>query len=97
MHIKGKGNSMTSPVKSVLFAKWQVFKQITRMDKPIGIYLLLWPTYWALWVAADGLPNLHLLLVFSLGVFIMRSAGCVINDYAIAMLMVKSNAPLNVH
>lgn len=82
MHIKSKGNSMTSPVKSVLFAKWQVFKQITRMDKPIGIYLLLWPTYWALWVAADGLPNLHLLLVFSLGVFIMRSAGCVINDYA---------------
>jgi len=57
-------------------------KLITRMDKPIGTYLLLWPTYWALWVAADGFPNLHLLLVFTLGVFMMRSAGCVINDFA---------------
>jgi 4-hydroxybenzoate polyprenyltransferase len=62
--------------------KWQAIKQITRMDKPIGTYLLLWPTFWALWIAADGFPNLHLLFVFSLGVFIMRSAGCVINDFA---------------
>jgi len=62
--------------------KWQAVKQITRMDKPIGTYLLLWPTYWALWIAADGFPNYYLLLVFSLGVFVMRSAGCVINDYA---------------
>ncbi|MCO4798423.1 MAG: 4-hydroxybenzoate octaprenyltransferase [Colwelliaceae bacterium] len=62
--------------------KWLAIKQITRMDKPIGTYLLLWPTFWALWVAADGFPNLHLLFVFSLGVFIMRSAGCVINDFA---------------
>ena len=52
------------------------------MDKPIGTYLLLWPTYWALWIAADGWPSLHMILVFSLGVFLMRSAGCVINDYA---------------
>ena len=56
--------------------------QITRMDKPIGTYLLLWPTYWALWIASDGWPTLHMLLVFSLGVFLMRSAGCVINDFA---------------
>jgi len=62
--------------------KWLAIKLITRMDKPIGTYLLLWPTYWALWIASDGWPNLHLLMVFSLGVFIMRSAGCVINDYA---------------
>ncbi len=62
--------------------KWLAIKLITRMDKPIGTYLLLWPTYWALWIASDGWPNLHLLTVFSLGVFIMRSAGCVINDYA---------------
>lgn len=62
--------------------KWQGFKLITRMDKPIGTYLLLWPTYWALWLASDGIPNLHLLFVFSLGVFLMRSAGCVINDFA---------------
>ncbi|MFT5758915.1 MAG: 4-hydroxybenzoate polyprenyltransferase [Alteromonadaceae bacterium] len=65
-----------------LAIKWQAVKQITRMDKPIGTYLLLWPTYWALWIAADGFPSLYLLLVFSLGVFVMRSAGCVINDYA---------------
>lgn len=65
-----------------LVKKWQGFKLITRMDKPIGTYLLLWPTYWALWIAADGIPSLHLFLVFSLGVFIMRSAGCVINDFA---------------
>ncbi|WP_057829921.1 4-hydroxybenzoate octaprenyltransferase [Colwellia sp. TT2012] len=62
--------------------KWLAIKLITRMDKPIGTYLLLWPTYWALWIASDGWPNMHLLLIFSLGVFIMRSAGCVINDYA---------------
>ena len=60
--------------------KWQAAKLIMRIDKPIGTYLLLWPTLWALWIASDGLPTLHLLAVFSLGVFIMRSAGCVIND-----------------
>ena len=63
-------------------AKWQAVKSITRIDKPIGTYLLLWPTYWALWIAQDGIPSLHLLVVFTLGVFIMRSAGCVINDIA---------------
>jgi len=52
------------------------------MDKPIGIYLLLWPTYWALWIACDGGPNMHLFIVFTLGVLVMRSAGCVINDIA---------------
>ncbi len=62
--------------------KWQGFIQITRMDKPIGTYLLLWPTYWALWIAADGFPPPHLLFIFTLGVFLMRSAGCVINDFA---------------
>jgi len=62
--------------------KWLAIKLITRMDKPIGIYLLLWPTYWALWIACDGWPNMHLFIVFTLGVFVMRSAGCVINDIA---------------
>jgi len=73
---------MTAQLDKPLSSKWQAIKQITRMDKPIGTYLLLWPTYWALWIASDGFPSLHLLMVFSLGVFIMRSAGCVINDYA---------------
>lgn len=67
---------------STLKQKWLAIKQLTRMDKPIGTYLLLWPTYWALWIACDGWPSLHLLVVFSLGVFVMRSAGCVINDIA---------------
>jgi 4-hydroxybenzoate polyprenyltransferase len=67
---------------SQLQQKWLAIKLITRMDKPIGTYLLLWPTYWALWIGSDGWPSFHLLIVFSLGVFVMRSAGCVINDIA---------------
>jgi 4-hydroxybenzoate polyprenyltransferase len=67
---------------STLSLSWPQIKQITRLDKPIGSYLLLWPTYWALWIAGQGQPGLHLLLVFSLGVLVMRSAGCVINDFA---------------
>jgi len=53
-----------------------------RADRPIGTLLLLWPTWWALWLAADGLPPLWTLFVFTAGVWLTRSAGCVINDYA---------------
>lgn len=53
-----------------------------RVDKPIGIYLLLWPTLWALFLAAEGLPDPALLGIFAAGVVLMRSAGCVINDFA---------------
>tara|TARA_B100000035_G_scaffold258060_1_gene228282 strand:+ start:988 stop:1806 length:819 start_codon:yes stop_codon:yes gene_type:complete len=53
-----------------------------RLDKPVGTYLLLWPTLWALWLAAEGLPEWHLLFIFIAGVYLMRAAGCVINDYA---------------
>lgn len=63
-------------------AKAQAFAQLARVDRPIGTLLLLWPTLWALWLAAEGVPSLHLLIVFSAGVFLMRSAGCVINDFA---------------
>ena len=55
---------------------------LMRLDRPIGMFLLLWPTLWALWIAGEGKPDMHVLLVFVLGVFLMRSAGCVINDYA---------------
>ena len=55
---------------------------LTRLDKPVGYYLLLWPTYWALWLAADGFPGWKNLIIFTLGVVLMRSAGCVINDFA---------------
>jgi len=59
-----------------------LYARLMRIDKPIGTLLLLWPTLWALWVAAEGWPPLHILLIFVLGTFLMRSAGCVINDYA---------------
>ncbi|MEO7065764.1 MAG: 4-hydroxybenzoate octaprenyltransferase [Rhodanobacter sp.] len=55
---------------------------LTRMDRPIGALLLLWPTWWALWLAADDFPPWKLLIIFTVGVFAMRSAGCAINDYA---------------
>ena len=58
------------------------FVQLTRMDKPIGIYLLLWPTLWALWIAAKGVPSLSNLLIFVFGVILTRAGGCVINDFA---------------
>ena len=56
--------------------------RLMRLDKPIGSLLLLWPTYWALFLSADGWPDLDILFIFTLGVFIMRTAGCVINDFA---------------
>ena len=55
---------------------------LVRGDRPIGWLLLLWPTWWALWIAAEGVPPLWTLVVFSAGVWLTRSAGCVINDYA---------------
>ncbi|UVJ43961.1 4-hydroxybenzoate octaprenyltransferase [Pseudomonas sp. LS1212] len=58
------------------------FVQLTRMEKPIGIYLLLWPTLWALWIAGEGSPSLANVLIFVTGVVLMRAAGCVINDFA---------------
>ena len=56
--------------------------RLMRLDRPIGTYLLLWPTYWALWFAAGGIPSLKTLVIFTFGVVVMRAAGCVINDYA---------------
>jgi len=58
------------------------FIALMRLDRPIGIWLLLWPTWWAVWVAGDGHPSASIVLIFTLGVVLMRSAGCVINDYA---------------
>lgn len=70
-----------TPADPVL-SRWKDFVQLARLDRPIGIYLLLWPTLWALWLAAEGVPSIHNLLVFVLGVVLTRSAGCVINDFA---------------
>jgi len=60
----------------------RLYFQLIRLDKPIGIVLLLWPTLWALWMASDGVPDYCLLFIFTLGTVLMRSAGCAINDYA---------------
>lgn len=58
------------------------YSYLIRLDKPIGTLLLLWPTLWALWLASAGLPDLKILFIFAAGTFLMRSAGCAINDYA---------------
>jgi 4-hydroxybenzoate polyprenyltransferase len=62
--------------------KINIYEKLMRLDKPIGILLLLWPTLWALWLADRGVPDWTVLLIFILGTVLMRSAGCVINDYA---------------
>ncbi|MEH6814845.1 MAG: 4-hydroxybenzoate octaprenyltransferase [Motiliproteus sp.] len=69
-------------IRKLNHEKLLAFVQLMRLDKPIGIYLVLWPTLWALWVAAEGMPRTDILIIFILGVILMRSAGCVINDYA---------------
>lgn len=58
------------------------YEKLMRLDKPIGTLLLLWPTFWALWISAEGRPEWMVVWVFALGTLLMRSAGCVINDYA---------------
>lgn len=58
------------------------YAYLIRLDKPIGTLLLLWPTLWALWLASTGVPDLNILLIFVAGTFLMRSAGCAMNDYA---------------
>jgi 4-hydroxybenzoate polyprenyltransferase len=67
---------------SLITEKLSLYEKLMRLDKPIGILLLLWPTLWGLWLSANGHPNLVVLWIFILGTVLMRSAGCVINDYA---------------
>ncbi|MGK2888678.1 MAG: 4-hydroxybenzoate octaprenyltransferase [Candidatus Malihini olakiniferum] len=67
--------------RSMTVRKWGAYCRLMRIDKPIGSLLLLWPTLWALWLAGGGVPQPWTLLVFVAGVFLMRAAGCVINDY----------------
>jgi 4-hydroxybenzoate polyprenyltransferase len=65
-----------------VYERLGAYALLTRQDKPVGWLLLLWPTYWGLWLAAQGRPTIGTLLIFTLGVIVMRSAGCAINDYA---------------
>jgi len=66
----------------VLIDRLTSYAYLIRLDKPIGTLLLLWPTLWALWLASSGVPNFSILIIFVVGTFLMRSAGCAINDYA---------------
>ena len=63
-------------------SRLSLYLDLIRWDRPAGSYLLLWPTFSALWIAAKGFPGWHLLLVFTAGTFLMRSAGCAVNDVA---------------
>ncbi len=65
-----------------LHTRLSAYGRLMRIDKPIGTFLLLWPTLWALWIAGEGHPDGQTVLIFTAGVFLMRSAGCVINDFA---------------
>ena len=71
-----------SPDYQQKLARLEQYALLVRLDRPIGSYLLLWPALWALWIAAKGIPDPLVLFVFVAGVFLMRSAGCAINDYA---------------
>ncbi|MBN7123250.1 4-hydroxybenzoate octaprenyltransferase [Erwinia billingiae] len=68
--------------RSLPMSKFRAYSRLMRIDKPIGSLLLMWPTFWALWLAGMQIPPLNILIVFVLGVFFMRAAGCVVNDFA---------------
>ena len=72
---------LSPQLKKDVITQLRNYGKLMRVDKPIGIWLLLWPTLWALWLAGNGHPDQGLFVVFVLGVFVMRSAGCVLNDY----------------
>lgn len=72
----------TNRFAAELRRQFGLYARLMRLDRPIGTWLLLWPTLWALWIAGEGRPDPQIFLVFVLGVIVMRSAGCVINDFA---------------
>lgn len=74
-------NILSPKLKKNIVAQLRNYGKLMRIDKPVGLWLLLWPTLWALWLAGEGHPDQGLFVVFVVGVFIMRSAGCVLNDY----------------
>jgi 4-hydroxybenzoate polyprenyltransferase len=67
---------------ALVLRRLDAYERLTRLDKPIGTLLLLWPTLWAVWLAARGYPRFDLILIFALGTLLMRSAGCAVNDFA---------------
>jgi 4-hydroxybenzoate polyprenyltransferase len=75
-------NNQKNSIVAKIQQKAAIYWRLTRMDRPIGTLLLLWPTLWSLWIAAKGVPSIKNLVIFVLGVIVMRAAGCVINDFA---------------
>lgn len=73
---------MEAPLFHRLARRLEEYGRLMRLDRPIGIYLLLWPTLWALWVAGNGHPDPRILAIFLVGVTLMRAAGCIVNDFA---------------
>src|SRR5665213_481204 len=76
------GGAEPDPRPSRALRRALAFVQLVRLDRPVGIWLLLWPTLWALWIAGDGHPQRRLLVIFIAGTVVMRSAGCIVNDLA---------------
>ena len=76
------GKPKEAPLYHRLARRLEEYSRLARFDRPIGTWLLLWPALWALWVAGAGRPDQKVLIVFALGVVVMRAAGCVINDFA---------------
>ena len=76
------GKPKEAPLYYRLARRVQEYGRLARFDRPIGTWLLLWPALWALWIAGGGRPHQKVLIVFALGVIVMRAAGCVINDFA---------------
>jgi len=76
--IEGQGERARAPT----LRRLREYARLMRIDRPIGIWLLLWPVLWALWIAGSGQPDERLFVIFVVGTFVMRSAGCVINDFA---------------
>ena len=82
MHAWDDAAPVEAPYLHRLARRLEQYLRLMRLDRPIGIWLLLWPTLWALWVAGNGHPDPKVLVVFVLGVTVMRSAGCIVNDFA---------------
>ena len=74
-------NSIVASFAPEIASQLRNYGKLMRVDKPIGMWLLLWPTLWALWLAGEGTPDQGLFVIFVIGVFVMRSAGCVLNDF----------------
>ena len=71
---------MKEKAETTIIGQFYNYARLARIDKPVGFFLLLWPTLWGLWIAENGFPEIGRLIIFILGVFLMRSAGCIVND-----------------